>query len=300
MNKKLIYAKILDVISVIAGVDGAKIFDTRLRFHKKINLKNPQTLSEKVSYIELHEQSPLASQCSDKYAVRDYVRSKGFEDILVPLIGGVLSRVEDIDFSILPDCFAIKATHGCKMNYIVPDKTNFDEEKCKKEIQRWLGTTYGKYSMEPHYFAIPHRFYIEEYLHNTDGLIDYKFHCMNGVPQFVLVCSNRIADGDDKMCVTLDVFNREWQPIFELIPSYLEIPGNGKMKKPRNFDKMIEIARVLSADFKFVRVDLYEIDDKIFFGELTFTPGCGVFPYFTDEFDAKMGKLLMIEKESVQ
>ena len=294
MNRKLIYAKVLNAISAIAGVDNAKTFDTWLRFHKKINLKNPQTLSDKVSYIELHEQSPLAPQCTDKYAVRDYVSSKGLEDILVPLIGGVLSRVEDIDFSILPNCFVIKATHGCKMNYIVPDKTNFDEEKCRREIRRWLSTTYGIYSMEPHYTTIPHRFYIEEYLYNMDGLIDYKFHCMNGVPYFVLVCSNRIVDGDNKMRVTLDVFNRKWEPIFELVPSYLEVPGNGKMKKPKNIDKMVEIARILSEDFKFVRVDLYELDDKIYFGELTFTPGCGVFPYFTDEFDAEMGKLLMI------
>lgn len=294
MNRKLIYAKVLNAISAIAGVDNAKIFDTRLRFHKKINLKNPQTLSDKVSYIELHEQSPLASQCTDKYAVRDYVSSKGLEDILVPLIGGVLSRVEDIDFSILPNCFVIKATHGCKMNYIVPDKTNFDEGKCKKEIRRWLSTTYGTYSMEPHYTTIPHRFYIEEYLFNVDGLIDYKFHCMNGVPYFVLVCSNRIVDGDNKMRATLDVFNREWEPIFELVPSYLEVPGNGEMKRPKNIDKMVEIARILSEDFKFVRVDLYELDDKIYFGELTFTPGCGIFPYFTNRFDAEMGKLLRL------
>ena len=138
MIKKKVYGSLLSFIAAVAGIDNAKKFDTLFRDHKKLNLKNPQTLSEKVSYIELHEQSSLAAICTDKYAVREYVTSKGLDDILIPIYGGVYTRFEDIDLAELPNSFAIKATHGCKMNYLVPDKSKFDSEKCKKEIRRWI------------------------------------------------------------------------------------------------------------------------------------------------------------------
>ena len=294
MNVKRVYADVLSVISKTAGVDAAKKFDTKLRFHKKLNLKNPTTLSDKVSYIELHEQSPLAPRCTDKYVVRKYVTKKGLEDILVPLAGGPWSSVEEIDFNVLPDSFALKATHGCKMNYLVSDKAKLNIEDCKNEVQRWLNTTYGGYSMEPHYLHIPHRVYAEEFLKDAEQLVDYKIHCLNGEPAFILVCSNRETNGDAAMKVILDLFDLEWHPIPELIPSGMEIAGNGSVARPEKLDEMLSIARKLSKDFKFVRVDLYELKDKIYFGELTFTPGCGVFPYFTEKFDNEMGKKLRI------
>ena len=141
MIKKKVYGSLLSFIAAVAGIDNAKKFDTLFRDHKKLNLKNPQTLSEKVSYIELHEQSSLAAICTDKYAVREYVSSKGLSDILIPIYGGAYTQFEDIDFAELPTSFAIKATHGCKMNYLVPDKSKFDSGKCKKEIRRWMATT---------------------------------------------------------------------------------------------------------------------------------------------------------------
>lgn len=294
MNIKLIYAGLLSAISNTAGVDAAKIFDTLLRDHRLLNLKNPQTLSDKVSYIELHEQSPLAPSCTDKYAVRQYIADKGPSDILVPIYGGAYTDFDEIDFDSLPDSFVIKATHGCKMNYLVPDKSKLNKEHCRREIQRWLNTTYGTYSMEPHYSTIPHRFYIEQYLSDTEKLVDYKFHCLNGKPYFVLVCSDRKSSGDKAMQATLDLFDMDWKPIHEVVASGSEKPGNGMLKEPVNFEKMIDIARTLSADFKFVRVDLYELDGKVYFGELTFTPAHCVFPNFTEQFNRQMGKLLRI------
>ena len=194
----------------------------------------------------------------------------------------------------LPDSFAIKATHGCKMNYLVPDKSKFNSEKCKKEIKRWMNTTYGTYSMEPHYIKIPHRFYIEKYLENADQLVDYKIHCLNGKPRFVLTCSDRKSNGDKAMQVTLDLFDMDWKQIPEIVSSGAECPGNGKVSKPENLDEMVRIARILSKDFKFVRVDLYELEGKVYFGELTFSPAHCVFPYLSDRFDLEMGKLLQI------
>ena len=292
---KKVYGFLLKIIILFFGIDNAKKFDSKLRFKKKLNLKNPQNLADKVAYIELHKQSSLASECTDKYAVREYIKNKGLEEILIPLIGGPWNKVEDIDFSILPEDIVIKATHGCKMNYIINKKENFNELKCKKKMKEWLSVTYGTYSVEPHYLNIPHRLYAEKYLKELEGLIDYKLHCINGEPEFILVCSERkLRKTDKKMMVTLDLFDKEWKPIFEVIPSGLEIPGKGDIKKPTLFEEMKEIARKLSKDFAFVRVDLYQVGEKIYFGELTFSPACCVFPYFTDNFLLEQGKKLKI------
>lgn len=291
---KMLYAQILALITCIAGIDCAKIFDSQLRFHKKLNLKKPTTLSDKLAYIELHEQSPMASVCTDKFAVRDYVEKKGLGNILVPLVAGPWNRAEDVDFASLPNSFAIKATHGCKMNYLVPDKSKMNISKCRREMQRWLATTYGGYSIEPHYYTIPHRIYAEKFLENSNQLIDYKIHCLNGKPEFILVCSDRKANGDAAMQVTLDLFDLEWNHIPELIPSGAEVAGDGSMVKPEKLAEMLKIAERLAEDFKFVRVDLYELNGKVYFGELTFSPACCVLPNFTKKFDLAMGQKLKL------
>lgn len=288
MNIKVIYGKMLTGLGKLCGVDCAKKFDTQLRFHRNLNLKNPKSLADKVTYIELHEQSPLAPECTDKYAVRRYVEDKGFADILVPLAGGPWSSVNEIDFQTLPDVFVFKATHGCKMNYLVPDKTKLDKKKCMAEMSRWLQTTYGTYSMEPHYLKIPHRIYAENYLADADKLIDYKFHCMNGIPQFVLVCGDRVVTemGND---VSRHIFDMNWKPLVGLTDE-----TSDKIEKPEHLEQMIDIAKKLSEDFKFVRVDLYDINGKVYFGELTFSPTNGVFSHYTQEFLDEMGARLKI------
>lgn len=291
---KKIYGFWLRVLTVLAGIDFAKRFDAYLRFRRKLNLKNPQTLADKVTYLFLHKRTPLMSTCTDKWAVREYIVGKGLADILIPAAGGPWSRVEDIDFNARAEKFILKATHGCKMNYIVPDKSKLDICACKNTLQKWLNTTYGTYSMEPHYKIIPPRIYAETLLDAPNGLADYKIHCLSGVPQFILVCSERNAQAR-RMQVKLDLFDTQWGSLNRFIrPSGCEVPGTGNIQKPQNLEKMLEIARILSADFSFVRVDLYEVNGKIYFGELTFSPACGVFPYFTDEFIEKMGHKLQI------
>ena len=133
---KKIYALVLKLIILLWDADAAKKFDTRLRFRRNLDLKNPKTLADKVSYIELHEQSPLASKCTDKWEVRSYVSAKGLSHILVPEVGGPWSSFDEIDFQKLPVSFVLKATHGCKMNYIVENKANLNIENCKKEVTR--------------------------------------------------------------------------------------------------------------------------------------------------------------------
>lgn len=291
---KKIYSCWLKVLVLLLGIDFAKQFDAYLRFRRKLNLKNPQTLADKVTYLFLHKNTPLMSTCTDKWAVREYIASKGLSDILIPTLGGPWTSVKDINFDSLPNEFILKATHGCKMNYFVPDKSKLDIPSCKRTLQKWLDTTYGTYSMEPHYKPIPHRIYAERLLDASGGLADYKIHCLNGEPSFILVCSERNAQGR-RMQVTLDLFDVNWHTQNQYLQSSgLEIVGMGKIAKPQYLNNMLKISRTLSADFSFVRVDLYEVQGKIYFGELTFSPACGVLPYFTDEFIYEMGKKLQV------
>lgn len=291
---KKTYAILLRLIQFLLGIDFAKKFDTYLRFHKKLNLIKPQTLSEKVTYIELHEQSYKAVMCTDKYAVREYLQQKELGELLIPLVGGPWDSVEQIDFSLLPSKYVIKATHGCKMNFIVNNNQELDITKCKSTLMKWLNVTYGSYSIEPHYEKIPHRLYAEKFLDDIDQLIDYKFHCFNGEPIFVLTCSNRQSNGDAPMKVTLDLFDMEWKPLYGIMGTGSEVAGKGAVPRPNCLKEMISIARELSKEFKFVRIDLYEYHNKVLFGEMTFSPGCCVFPYFSNEFDLEMGKLLKL------
>ena len=228
--------------------------------------------------------------CTDKIEVRKYVAKKGLSSILIPVLGEGYRSFDEIDFEKLPKSFVIKASHGCKMNYVVTNKSKLDKEKCEITIQNWLNTTYGTYSVEPHYKDIPHRIYIEEYLGEADKLVDYKFHCMNGIPRFVLTCSNRHSNGDRAMQVTRHLYDMEWNQLNGIVGN----EENSYIEKPLHFEEMKEIATILSKDFKFVRVDLYEVEGKIYFGELTFTPAHCVFAHFTDEFIQNMGKYLDI------
>ena len=275
---KQIYGIILACIEKLIGIDAAKKFDSFIRFHRKLNLKQPTSLADKVCYIELHKQSALASMCTDKFEVRKYIQSKGLQQILVPLAGGPWTNIGEIDFSKIETPCVFKGTHGCKMTYFMVDRDSFDIDACKKEMKRWLETTYGIYSIEPHYKAIPHRIYAESYLGKQSELVDYKFHCMNGKPIYVLAVRDRVADGDKKMRETRELYDIDWNPIQGL----------------KSSQTRIENYKILAEDFDFVRVDLYNIKGNIFFGELTFTPTSGVFPSYTDEFINMMGEKLTI------
>ena len=291
---KKMYGGFLFCLKTLCGADTAKAFDAKFRFNRRISAKNPQTLSDKLSYIENHCRTELMASCTDKWAVREYIQKKGLGDILIPVFGEAYSDFGEIPFEAFPDRFVLKATHGCKMNFICEDKSVLDLMAVKKTVNKWLKTTYGAYSCEWHYLKIPKRVYCEEFMQTPNGLIDYKIHCINGEPSFILVCSGRNVDDAGNMSIILNVFDVEWNHVDCLIRYKNEVPGDGKIEKPETLEKMLEIARVLSADFDFVRVDLYDIDGKIYFGELTFTPGACIFPYLRDDFLEKEGEKLMI------
>lgn len=286
MSVKEIYRKLLRVSVQLFGVVFTKKMDAVIRFHRRLNLKNPVSLADKLCYLELYTDDPLKARCTDKYAVREYVRNLGYENILIPLYGEYYTSVDDIKFEHLPNQFVVKAAHGCGMNLICADKNSLNLIGAKKKITKWLNEDYARACIEPHYKKIPRRVIIEKYLEDADRIIDYKIHCFHGEPDFILVCGNR------SIRVQKRLYSLDWKPIDEMVGRE---KGTDEFKKPKQLNQMITISKKLSKDFDFVRVDLYEIQGKIYFGELTFSPASGVLPNFSEKFLLQKGKLLHIE-----
>ena len=236
------------------------------------NLSNPKELQEKLIWLSYNSDTSKWSQLADKYEVRKYIKDRGLEEYLIPILG-IYDKPEDINFSILPDNFVIKSTNGSGQIIIVDNKEKKKPEVLRKTIKGWFKKPYGLSSGEPHYLKVPPRIIIEEFIRMSDGTIpiDYKFYCFNGKVDSCLVLSGRDIESDSYNINLKNPFS------WEEIPDAIEKPYLSKtsLGKPENLDKMIEIASLLSKDFKFVRVDLYNVNGKIYFGELTFTPaGC--------------------------
>ncbi|MGO5205023.1 ATP-grasp fold amidoligase family protein [Parolsenella catena] len=281
-----VYRRVLNASSAILGVERTKRLDSCIRFGRKLDLKNPRTLSDKIVWIELNTDQALAARCTDKYAVRSYVEEKGLGSILIPLVGGPWAKASDIDVDGLPNQFVLKATHGCEMNYICRDKTKLDYNDLMEKTTLWLKQDYSRACIEPHYKLVSHRLYAEEFIGGLGDVVDYKIHCINGEPSFVLTCSNR------ENSLKLNLYDLDWNPIRGLQGP---MKSNNEMSRPGKLAEMIEISRTLASDFEFVRVDLYEENDRVLFGELTFSPACGVLEYFTDSFVEKWGEVLHVK-----
>lgn len=279
-----LYRHLLNAEASVLGVRRAKELDAKVRFGRKLDLSDPKTLADKICWIELNTNQALAARCTDKWAVRDYVAKKGLADLLVHAYGP-WGSVEDIDVDSLPQAFALKATHGCEMNYLVSDKDSLNIDDMLAHARKWLGEDYPRACVEPHYKLVPRRVYAEDFIGGMDKIVDYKFHCLNGEPRFVLTCSER-----DKG-LKLNLYDLDWNSI-----DGLQGPlRNGKqIARPKLLSEMIDAVRTLSADFDFVRVDLYESDGRIMFGELTFSPACGVMDYYTDDFITRWGRELRV------
>lgn len=248
------------------------------------DLDDPVRFTEKMQWMKLYYNNPLLVVCADKYGVRSYVEKKGCGDILIPIIG-VYDDPERIDVASLPDRFVVKATHGSAWNLIVKDKTEFLRKKKAyyKTFRKWLSRDYSLYGRELHYTYIPPRIIIEEFLEEPDGgeISDYKIFCFGGKPELIQV------DYDRHSAHTRNYFDTGWK----LMDMNVTIHKNKLPAEPApgNLKEMLDIARVLSEDFIHVRVDLYSVAGKIYFGELTFTDGNGMFAYDPDQADFMLG-----------
>lgn len=257
-------------------------------FKKHINWKNPKDLNEKINWLAFNTDTSLWSLCADKYRIREYIKEKKCDELLVKLYGKYDSA-KDIDFDNLPEKFVLKPNHGYGNVIIVKDKSQINKEDIIKQLQGAIDTPWGYETAEPHYLRIKPCIIAEELLEVSDshGLIDYKVWCFNGKPFYVFTCSDRNIVTHE---VTLNLFDLHWNRINNyLTPKYR---NNLYVPKPFNLNDILRYAEILSKPFPIVRVDFYEVNGKVYIGELTFTSNMGRMDYFTDEALLKMGNLV--------
>lgn len=264
-------------------------FSYRMIFGRKLNLENPKAYTEKLAWCKLHWRSPLARQCADKYLVREYVASKLGEESTKYLnqIYGLWDTLEEIDLAKLPEQFVLKPTNGSGDVVICKDKASFNFKAAKKKLLKNSKHHFSDLTKEWVYYDLAQKFIAERYISSKDGkaIKDYKFFCFHGEPRFFYVCSERDID------TKFDFYDMQWNPIPVFDDERL-----GNIEKPELFDEMVLLAKKLSVDFPQVRVDLYQEEGKIFFGELTFFD-CGGFTKFEpDRYDFEFGKYFDISK----
>ena len=260
------------------------------RTGNKLDLKNPTTFNEKIQWIKLYDSTLLKTELTDKYLAREWIKEKIGEEYLIPLLG-VYDSFDEIDFDKLPDKFVIKTNHGCSMNIIVKNKDDLDVEDAGNKINTWLNKNYAcHFGLELQYKHIKPKILIEEYIGVEDrDTEDYKILCFHGKPEFGFV------DHDRYTYHKRNVYDLD----YNLLPVKIDHPikmrdSNFIDEKPKTWDKMIELSEILSQGFIFVRVDFYSANDKIYFGEMTFTPGSGTSIILPDEFYRKVGDLIKL------
>jgi len=256
------------------------------------NLVKPRTFDEKIQWYKLYYRKPVMTRLADKYNVRQYVTQKKLGHILNELYG-VYECAEEINFETLPDTFVLKATHGSGMNIICKNKRELDLERCRLTLKGWLGGNYYDMGREWAYKDIRPKIIYEKYIENEERgeLIDYKFYCYGGKPEVVFVCCGRFSPEG----VKYDGYDMQWNRI----PVYKGRPAAGlNLTKPGNFDEMFDIATRLSGGFPFIRVDLYSVDNRIYFGELTFYPDNGVVSFSPDKYNYFFGDLFVLPEKT--
>lgn len=256
-----------------------------LYFHRYWpNFSAPRTFSEKVWHRMLYNRDPLLTLVSDKLRVRDYVSEKIGTDYLVPLLWHG-EYPDGIPFTKLPDKYVIKTNHGCGYNVIVPDKMIIDIERTKKRLRQWLSENFCQdnfLGLSWAYKNIKPNIIVESFIgENGQVPLDYKFFCYGGRAEFVLMTFDRFGSLTEKH------FTRNFQPLdlWNGAPQQL-----GKIDKPSNYNDMLRVADSLSKDFDFIRVDLYSVGDRIYFGELTCYPAGGLAEFIPREYDFIFGE----------
>lgn len=270
-----LYGKLLNTVFCLATLISPTL-NTKLRyrylFKKKLNLKSPQTFNEKLLWLKLkkYNHDPLVIKCADKYRVREYVKDCGYEDILVDLIG-VWDSAKDILWDELPDKFVLKWNFGAGMNVICENKSALDRTDVIKKMESWEKNKFWLSHSEMHYKYIPKKIVCENFLEATEESVipDYKVYCFHGKPEAVLVMHNR---GSDEM--NTEFFNSKWEPL-DNSSKYASVLN--ATPKPACLDQMLQAAESLASPFPFVRCDFYILDEKLYFGELTFTPAGGMY-----------------------
>ena len=269
----------------------------RFQFRRKLgcwpNLKNPKTFNEKSQWLKLHVRNPFYTKLADKFSVREYIKEIIGKDYLIPLFG-VWDKFDDIDFEKLPNQFVLKCTHDSGGLVICTDKAKFDINAARNKISNSLKFNYYWAYREWPYKNVKPRIIAEKYIEDTcdNELRDYKLYTFNGIPRFLLIATGRKRD------LHFDYFDMDG--------NHLKIPDTKALNNPentphlpKNFDKMKELASCLGKNFPYVRVDFYEADGKIFFGEITFFDDGGYMKATPPIWEYEWGKLIKLPEAKV-
>lgn len=251
---------------------------------KELNLDNPNTFNEKIQWLKLYDRKPIYTIMVDKYEVKQYIADTIGKEYVIPTLG-IYDSFDEIDFDSLPNQFVLKCTHDSGGLAICRDKTAFDKKKAKKKIEKSLKNNFYKKGREWPYKDVKPRIIAEQYMEDseTKELRDYKFFAFNGKVKLLFIASERQSEKEE---TKFDFFDADFNhlPFTNGHPN-AEIPP----KKPSKFKEMIELAEKLSQNIPFVRVDFYEVNGKIYFGELTFYHWSGMVPFKPEEWDKTLG-----------
>ncbi len=254
---------------------------------QQLNIEKPKTFNEKLQWLKLHDHRPEYSQYVDKYAVREFITNTIGSEYLIPLIG-VYEDVDSIPFERLPNAFVLKCTHDSGSVFICKDKSTFDIVATKKALQKALRKNLFWKTREWPYKHVKPRIICEEYMEDESGyeLKDYKIFCFNGTPKFIQVDFNRFSNH------TRNMYDLDWN----LLPFTIKYPNNPNtvITKPPQLDKMLQIAAMLSQGIPHLRVDLYSINGRIYFGEMTLYHGSGNEVFSPDTYDLLLGSWITL------
>ena len=263
----------------------------RLHIGHKMDWESPTSFNQKIQWLKVNDRNPQHTIMVDKLRVKSLVANRIGLEYVIPTIG-VWNSFDEIDFSTLPNRFVLKTTHGGGgLNVmVIKDKTKLDWNKAKEKFDKSMRADVWHVYREWPYKDVPHKIIAEEYIEDEHGeLRDYKFFCMNGEPQFLFLATNRMGEGD----TTFDFLDLD----YNRIPALNGHPNmNTKPVAPPNFKQMVDIAKKLSKGETFVRVDLYNVRGKIYFGEYTFFHNSGLVPFVPNEWDLKFGEKINLPK----
>lgn len=261
----------------------------------EIDLDNPQTYNEKLQWLKLYDRKDIYTQMVDKVGAKDYVASIIGSEYVIPTIA-VYNSVDEIDWASLPNQFVMKCAHDSGGNIICKDKNKLNITAAEKKLRKCLKSDYFMLSREWPYKNVPRRIIVEEYMEDkeTAELRDYKFFCFNGEVKAMFVATERQVAGED---VKFDFFDSNYNhlPLRQGHQNAKKLP-----QKPKNFELMKDLAEQLSADIPEVRIDFYDCNGKVYFGEITFFHFSGMVNFEPEEWDLKFGKWITLPNKTVK
>ena len=264
----------------------------RVKFKRKLNLKFPKRFTEKIQWYKLYYKNSIMPKCSDKYLVREYIKSKGLGYILNDLYC-VYDSPSEIKLDELPDKFVMKLSNGSGTNLLCRDKNKLNEQQVIKQFKSFYFKVKANLGREWPYMKVKPKIVVERLLedeeHINNAINDYKIFCYNGQPEYIICISDRYSDRCNHL-----VYDTEWNKV-RVASEDARIDED--VPKPETLDEMLEIAAKLSEDFPFARIDLYSLENKVYFGEITFYPWSGYMEFEPDEFDFVLGEKFNLRRK---